>query len=1060
MSAKRHIPNEFDVLISPNQPPQKTTKIGDSELRITLLGAGQEVGRSCCLIEYKGKRIVCDAGVHPAYTGLAALPFIDELDWSTVDALLITHFHLDHAAALTYIMEKTNFKEGNGKVYMTSPTKAVYRFMMQDFVRISTTSAEDQLFTETEMIASWRSIQVSDFNQEIVPASGVRFTPYPAGHVLGAAMFLIEIAGLKVLYTGDYSREEDRHLHAAEIPKEQTDVLIVESTYGVQTLENRPEKEKRFTELVHSIIRRGGRVLMPSFALGRAQELLLILDEYWQRNPDLHSIPIYYASNLARKCMAVYQAYIRTMNKNINRRFDSGENPFQFKFISELGDLRKWQDKGPCVMLASPGMLQSGTSRELLERWAPDPKNGLIICGYSVEGTMAHSIVNEPDEIIGVNGNKIPRKLSVDYISFSAHVDFTQNTQFIDEIKPQHVVLVHGALMNMSRLAAALRSRYADRGLDIKVHMPKNAEPLRLEFKPEMTAKAIGKLAEKQPAEGEVVQGLLVNKDFTYTLLDRADLKDFAGLATNTIIQQQKVNLSVGWELIRWHLQGMYGSVDEGFDNDGLRTIRIMDTVDIKQAEENNVLLEWKAGAMNDAIADSVLALTLSVETSPVSVKMTSTPCVHAHEHSKEEAVEDVKEFAMKLDKIVALLDAHFGEINHEEVDNQHKLIINVDDNEVKINVETMHVESPDESLKERVESVLAIAIMTVTPLSAVKCSSAEESKPKDIVKVEKPSVPHFEEPTTFLDGYKVLSQRRIVALGDLHGDYQRTIEALKLADIIDEDNHWDGSKATLVQTGDITDRGSDMIPIYQLFESLRVEAARAGGSVHTILGNHDIMQPMDDWRYVHPKEMKYFDDSIKKRQQVFSNQGWIGKAWLQNYDTTVNIPHFFEADVQKYGLPSNMSTQFVHAGLHPSYAHNELNEDGKIWLKKLTSGDKNWSRKEKLLWKPDGPYWYRGAALDSETKACAIAKEVMQAVGAKRIVQGHTPNYDGIVSRCNGGILLIDTGMSRAYGGVASALEINGYVLSKDEKIYYREVVRALYQNEKETLVDETHSV
>ena len=620
--SKRHIPPEFDLLISPHAPPPpSSTNIGESELRITLLGAGQEVGRSCCLIEYKGRRIVCDAGVHPAYTGLAALPFIDELDWSTVDALLITHFHLDHAAALTYIMEKTNFKEGKGKVYMTSPTKAVYRFMMQDFVRISTTSHEDQLFTESELIASWRSIQVADFSQETIPTSGVRFTPYPAGHVLGAAMFLIEIAGLKILYTGDYSREEDRHLHAAEVPKEQTDVLIVESTYGVQTLENRPEKEKRFTELVHNIIRRGGRVLMPSFALGRAQELLLILDEYWSKNPDLHSVPIYYASNLARKCMAVYQAYIRTMNRNINRRFDAGENPFQFKFISELGDLRKWQDKGPCVMLASPGMLQSGTSRELLERWAPDPKNGLIISGYSVEGTMANSIMNEPDEIVGINGNKIPRKLSVDYISFSAHVDFSQNTQFIDEIKPQHIVLVHGALMNMSRLASALRSRYADRGMDIKVHMPKNAEPLKLEFKPEMTAKAIGKLAEHQPKKEEVVNGLLVNKDFTYTLLDRSDLKDFAGLATNTIIQQQKVNINVSWELVRWHLEGMYGTIIEGLDSNSLKTIRIMETVDVKLDQDNDLLLEWKGGALNDAIADSVLALVLSVETTPVSVK-------------------------------------------------------------------------------------------------------------------------------------------------------------------------------------------------------------------------------------------------------------------------------------------------------------------------------------------------------------------------------------------------------------------------------------------------------
>lgn len=154
-------------------------------------------------------------------------------------------------------------------------------------------------------------------------------------------------------------------------------------------------------------------------------------------------------------------------------------------------------------------------------------------------------------------------------------------------------------------------------------------------------------------------------------------------------------------------------------------------------------------------------------------------------------------------------------------------------------------------------------------------------------------------------------------------------------------------------------------------------------------------MQPMDDWRYVNPKELKYFDGSLEKRQQAFSNQGWIGKAWLQNYQTTVNVPHFDEADVQKYGLPNNMSTQFVHAGLHPSFAYKELNEDGKRWLEKLTSGDKKWSETDKSLWTPDGPYWYRGAALDSESTACAIARDVMQAIGAKRIVQGHTPNFD-----------------------------------------------------------------
>lgn len=145
-------------------------------------------------------------------------------------------------------------------------------------------------------------------------------------------MFLIDIVGLRILYTGDYSREEDRHLVKAELPPIRPDVLIVESTYGVHSLEDRDTKESRFTNLVHSIIRRGGHVLLPVFALGRAQELLLILDEYWKKHPELHNVPIYYASSLAKKCMAVYQTYIHTMNSNIRTRFAKRDNPFVFKY--------------------------------------------------------------------------------------------------------------------------------------------------------------------------------------------------------------------------------------------------------------------------------------------------------------------------------------------------------------------------------------------------------------------------------------------------------------------------------------------------------------------------------------------------------------------------------------------------------------------------------------------------------------------------------------------------------------------------------------------------------
>ena len=190
---------------------------------------------------------------------------------------------------------------------------------------------EDLLFTPMELAMSLNTIIPVSTHQQITPCPGLSFTPYHAGHVLGACMFLIDIAGLKILYTGDYSREEDRHLVKAEIPPIRPDVLIIESTFGVQTLERREELEVRFTSLVHEIIRRGGHVLLPTFALGRAQELLLILDEYWAKHPDLHKVPIYYASSLARKCMAVYQTYIHTMNANIRGRFAKRDNPFVFK---------------------------------------------------------------------------------------------------------------------------------------------------------------------------------------------------------------------------------------------------------------------------------------------------------------------------------------------------------------------------------------------------------------------------------------------------------------------------------------------------------------------------------------------------------------------------------------------------------------------------------------------------------------------------------------------------------------------------------------------------------
>ena len=364
-------------------------------------------------------------------------------------------------------MAKTNFK---GRVFMTHPTKAIYKWLIQDSVRVSNTSSSSSapplLYSEADHLATFPQIESIDYHTTHT-ISSIRITPYPAGHVLGAAMFLIEIAGLSILFTGDYSREHDRHLVSATPPPGvKIDVLITESTYGIASHVPRLEREAALMKSITSILNRGGRCLMPVFALGRAQELLLILDEYWANQPQYQRYPIYYASSLARKCMVVYQTYISFMNANIKRLFRESlaeaeaqgnvgaGGPWDFKYIRSLKNLERFDDVGGCVMLASPGMLQSGVSRELLERWAPDQRNGVIITGYSVEGTMARVIMTEPESITAVMGRSkgggrrgetgekvsIPRRCSVLESSFAAHVDGVENREFIEEVAPSVVV--------------------------------------------------------------------------------------------------------------------------------------------------------------------------------------------------------------------------------------------------------------------------------------------------------------------------------------------------------------------------------------------------------------------------------------------------------------------------------------------------------------------------------------------------------------------------------------------------------------------------------------------
>ncbi|KAL7791213.1 beta-lactamase-like protein [Trichoderma afarasin] len=701
------------------------------ELMFLCLGGGNEVGRSCHIIQYKGKTVMLDAGQHPAYDGLAALPFYDDFDLSTVDVLLISHFHIDHAASLPYVLSKTNFR---GRVFMTHPTKAIYKWLIQDSVRVGNTASNSatQLYTEQDHLNTFPQIEAIDYHTTHT-ISSIRITPYPAGHVLGAAMFLIEIAGLNIFFTGDYSREQDRHLVSAEVPKGlKIDVLITESTYGIASHVPRLEREQALMKSITGILNRGGRALLPVFALGRAQELLLILDEYWGKHPEFQRFPIYYASNLARKCMVIYQTYVGAMNDNIKRLFRermaeaeasgdaAGKNgPWDFKYIRSLKNLDRFDDVGGCVMLASPGMLQNGVSRELFERWAPSEKNGVIITGYSVEGTMARQIMQEPDQIQAVMSRSIagarrgpgadsekvliPRRCSVQEYSFAAHVDGVENREFIEEVAAPVVILVHGEQHNMMRLKSKLLSLNASKTTKVKVYSPRNCEELRIPFKADKTAKVVGKLASIPPpkdvdASAPLVTGVLVQNDFKLSLMAPEDLREYAGLNTTTITCKQRLTLSAaGVDLVRWALEGTFGAVeelpemrrvkdgkldseDEKMAEDADEEVAnlvaaylVMGCVSVRYRTNGEVELEWEGNMLNDGIADSVMAVLFSVESSPAAVKRSSNG-KHSHSHESDDklyaAQPDSKNPhahvspADRLERLMWFLEAQFGADN------------------------------------------------------------------------------------------------------------------------------------------------------------------------------------------------------------------------------------------------------------------------------------------------------------------------------------------------------------------------------------------------------------
>ncbi|TMI15129.1 beta-CASP ribonuclease aCPSF1, partial [Candidatus Bathyarchaeota archaeon] len=425
-------------------------------VRLVTLGAFHEVGRAAMLIQAGSSSVLLDSGINPgAQDPTSAYPRFDtdEFDLEKLDAVVISHAHLDHCGILPFL-----YKYGyDGPVYCSEPTQTLMTLHQLDYLDVHSREGEHSPYDQKDVREVVTHTIPLRYNVVTDVAPDIKLTFHNAGHILGSSMVHLHIGeGLhNIVYSADFKFGRTMMLDPATALFPRAETLIIESTYGGpdDIMPDREGVEGKLVSIVNDTVEKGGKVLIPVPAVGRAQEIMLVLDAY-MKNGALRELPIY-IEGMVNEATAIHTAFPEYLVRDIKEQILHKDiNPFQSEYfhpVTHPSDREEIIAGGPCVIIATSGMLEGGPAIDYFRHLAPDPRNTLAYVSYQVDGTLGNRIKNGLKEVsLYAHDGKMEMvkvNMRVESIEgFSGHSDRNQLLGFIKRMspKPTKIIVNHG----------------------------------------------------------------------------------------------------------------------------------------------------------------------------------------------------------------------------------------------------------------------------------------------------------------------------------------------------------------------------------------------------------------------------------------------------------------------------------------------------------------------------------------------------------------------------------------------------------------------------------------